>query len=111
MLRLPVRAGDEREVLLRGGRDGKVDVLAVSAHRDVAGGVVGGERGGDAAAEPDTVLAGTALAGRSATCQSLMSRFSMQVCTCADEMPVALAMSQVWARSASETASLTPTRR
>ena len=48
MLRLPVRAGDEREVLLRGGRDGKVDVLAVSAHRDVAGGVVGGERGGDA---------------------------------------------------------------
>ena len=32
----------------------------------------------------------------------------MQVCTCEDEIPVALAMSQVWARSASETASLTP---
>ena len=37
-----------------------------------------------------------------------MSRFSMQVCTCEEEMPVALAISQVWARSASETASLMP---
>lgn len=48
MLRLLVRAGDKREVLLCGGRDGKVDALAVSAYRDVTGGVVGGERGGDA---------------------------------------------------------------
>ena len=48
MLRLLVRAGDKREVLLCGSRDGKVDALAVSAYRDVTGGVVGGERGGDA---------------------------------------------------------------
>ena len=47
-LRLSVRAGDEWEVLLCGGRDGKVDALAVSAYRDVTGGVVGGERGEDA---------------------------------------------------------------
>ena len=46
MLRLLVRAGDKREVLLCGGRDGKVDALAVSAYRDVTGGDGGGERVG-----------------------------------------------------------------
>lgn len=33
--------------MLCGGRDGKVDALAVSAYGDVAGGAVRGKRGGD----------------------------------------------------------------
>ena len=48
MLRLPACAGDEREVLLRGSWDGKVDALAVRADGDVTGVVVRGKRGRDA---------------------------------------------------------------
>ena len=48
VLRLPACAGDEWEVLLGGGRDGKVDALAVRADGDVTGVVVRGKRGRDA---------------------------------------------------------------
>ena len=48
MLRLPVCAGDERQILLRGSRDGKVDALAVRADGDVTRVVVRGKRGRDA---------------------------------------------------------------
>lgn len=63
-LRLPVCAGDEREILLRGGRDGKVDALAVSAYGDVAGGVVRGKRGRDACGRSGHGIGGYGVGGK-----------------------------------------------
>ena len=63
-MRLLVRTGDERQVLLRGCWNGKVDALAVSAYRDVTGGVVRGERGGDARGGTGYGVCGHSVSGK-----------------------------------------------